>query len=72
MTGLVPIRERFSALSQHLNERERRLLAATEIRAAGYGGIAAVPRATAIAASTMGPRLKDISGVTVLAPGRGI
>jgi hypothetical protein len=39
-----PIRERFSALGPHLRERERRLFAASEARAAGYGGIAAVGR----------------------------
>jgi hypothetical protein len=50
MIDLSPIRERFSGVSQHLNERERRLLAATEARAAGYGGIAAVSQATGIAA----------------------
>jgi hypothetical protein len=36
-----PIRERF-ALSQHLDERSRRVFAAAEAKAAGYGGIAAV------------------------------
>jgi Rhodopirellula transposase DDE domain len=70
MIDLAPIRERFSALSHHLNERERRLLAATEARAAGYGGIAAVSQATGIAASTIGRGLKEIAGATVLAPGR--
>jgi len=44
------IRMRFSAVSPYLNERERRLLAATEASAAGYGGIAVVSEATGIAA----------------------
>ncbi len=65
-----PIRGRFSALSLHLNERERRLLAATEASAAGYGGIAAVSQATGIAASTIGRGLKDLSDESTLAPGR--
>ena len=65
-----PIRERFSELSPHLNERERRLLAATEANAAGYGGIAAVARATGLAASTIGRGLKDLAGDTALTPGR--
>src|SRR5208337_1661048 len=47
-------RERFEALSPHLDERGRRLFAATEAAAAGYGGIAAVSRITSIAASTIG------------------
>jgi transposase len=65
-----PIRERFSELSPHLDERERRLFAATEATAAGYGGIAAVARATGIAASTIGRGLKDLAGDTALTPGR--
>jgi hypothetical protein len=47
-------------LSAHLDERGRRLLAASEARAAGYGGIAAVSRATGLAASTIGRGLKDL------------
>ena len=39
MIGSDPIRERFMSLSPHLSERERRLHAAAEARAAGYGGI---------------------------------
>ena len=70
MIDPAPIRERFSALVLHLNERERRLLAATEAHAAGYGGIAAVMEATGIAASTIGRGLKELAGEVVLAPGR--
>jgi hypothetical protein len=51
MMVLTPIRARFASLSPHLDERECRLLAATEARLAGYGGIAAVTRATGVAAS---------------------
>jgi hypothetical protein len=46
------------------------LLAATEARAAGYGGIAAVSQATGIAASTIGRGLKELAAEIVLAPGR--
>lgn len=52
----------------HLDERGRRLLAASEARAAGYGGIAAVSRATGLAASTIGRGLKDLADE--LPPGR--
>jgi hypothetical protein len=52
MVDLTPIRARFASLSPHLDERERRLLAATEARLAGYGGIAAVTRATEVVASS--------------------
>jgi hypothetical protein len=65
---LEAIRARFLKLSVHLDERGRRLLAASEAGAAGYGGIAAVSRATGLAASTIGRGLKDLSDG--LPPGR--
>ena len=68
MIDIEAIRARFSQLSAHLDERGRRLLAASEARAAGYGGIAAVSRATGLAASTIGRGLKDL--VDRLPPGR--
>ena len=55
------IRERFTAVSQDLNERSRRLLAAAEAKTAGYGGIAAASQATGIARSTIGRGLKDLA-----------
>ena len=61
MSDLDPISERFASLSPHLDERGRRLFAATEARGAGYGGIAAVSRITGIAASTIGRGLKDLA-----------
>jgi hypothetical protein len=70
MINPAPIRDRFSALSPHLNERERRLLAATEATAAGYGGIVAVSQATGIAASTIGRGLKELVGGAAIALGR--
>ena len=39
---IEPIRERFSTVAPFLDERGRRLVAAAEAFAAGYGGIAAV------------------------------
>jgi hypothetical protein len=65
-----PIRERFSRLSPHLDERGRRMLAAAEAKAAGHGGIAAVSRATGIAASTIGRGLTDLAAETALPPDR--
>src|SRR5437868_13346805 len=49
-----PIRERFSTVAPFLDERGRRLVAAAEAFAAGYGGIAAVAMATIGAGSTAG------------------
>jgi Rhodopirellula transposase DDE domain len=70
MIDPAPIRDRFTALSPHLNERERRLFAATEAAAAGYGGITAVSSATGIAVSTIGRGLKDLAEASGLVPGR--
>jgi hypothetical protein len=61
MVDTSAIRERFTAVEEDLNERSRRLLAAAEARAAGYGGIAAASRATGIARSTIGRGLKDLA-----------
>jgi hypothetical protein len=54
------IQTRFDALSPFLNERDRRLFAASEARAARRGGIAAVSRVTGIARSTIGRGLADL------------
>jgi hypothetical protein len=43
------IQARFEALGPFLNERDRRLFAASEARAAGRGGITAVSRTTGVA-----------------------
>ena len=47
------IKARFEALAPLLDERGRRLFAASEARAAGRGGVMAVSRATGIARSTI-------------------
>src|SRR4051794_37910109 len=54
------LRHRFEAVRGQLDERGLRLMAAAEARAAGYGGIAAVARATGIARSTIGRGLADL------------
>src|ERR1700674_2035309 len=57
-----PIRERFLTVAPFLDERGRRLVAAAEAFAAGYGGIAAVAMATGMAPSTIGRGLSRPSG----------
>jgi hypothetical protein len=56
-----PIRERFSTVAPFLDERGRRLVAAAEAFAAGYGGIAAVAMATGMAPSTIGRGLTELA-----------
>jgi len=70
MIDVTAVRERFLALSEHLDERGRRIFGATEARIAGYGGIAAVSQATGIAASTIGRGLVELSATDQRALGR--
>jgi hypothetical protein len=70
MVDPKPILERYAALSPQLDERGRRYFAASEARAAGYGGITATARATGIARSTIGRGLKDLAHGSDLPGGR--
>ena len=70
MVDVTAIRQRYLALSPHLDERARRVFAASEARTAGYGGIAAVSRATGIAASTIRRGLVELAATAPLAPER--
>ncbi len=69
MIDIDLIRSRYAGLSPHLDERGRRLFAATEAGAAGYGGIVAVSRATGIAPSTIGRGLRELDEADPLPPG---
>ncbi len=62
MIDTQAIKARFEALAPHLNERARRLFAASEARAAGRGGIAAVAEVTGVARSTIGRGLGELRG----------
>jgi transposase len=64
------IGERFRALAGELNERQRRLWAAAEARACGYGGIAAVARATGISEGTIRRGLEQLESGERPEPGR--
>jgi transposase len=59
---VVAIRSRFAAVAPFLDERGRRLVAASEALAAGRGGIKAVCEATAVARSTIGRGLAELRG----------
>jgi len=64
------IGERFRALAGELDERRRRLWAAAEARSCGYGGIAAVARATGISEGTIRRGLDELGSGERLEPGR--
>jgi len=54
------LRRKYGALAPALNERTRRLWAASEARAVGHGGIALVERATGISRSTIERGLSEL------------
>jgi hypothetical protein len=63
-------RAKYKALASTLTERARRIWAATEARAAGWGGITGVARATGISYSTIWRGLQELKAKRRLAPGR--
>ena len=58
--NLRVLRQKYSALASALNERSRRLWAATEAKSIGHGGIALVERAIAISRSTISRGIKEL------------
>jgi hypothetical protein len=60
MIDETAIRARYAAIKDQLDERDRRLFVAAEKIAAGYGGTAAVSRATGVAHSTIIRGVKDL------------
>ena len=69
MIDIAAIRARFEALEPVLDERGRRLFAASEARAAGHGGVTAVSQSTGIARSTIDRGLADLrSGAVMFSP----
>lgn len=70
MVDEAVIGEKFRSLAGELNERQRRLWAATEARAVGRGGIAATARATGIAVETIRKGIAELESDERLDPGR--
>jgi DDE family transposase len=66
----VAIGAKFRALAGELNERQRRLWAASEARAAGRGGIAATARATGMAVDTIRKGIGELECRESIAAGR--
>jgi hypothetical protein len=60
MVDTQAIRKRWDAVGSKLDECRRRLFAASEVRAAGRGGLEAVSQITGLARSTIGRGLKDL------------
>lgn len=64
------IAQRWEAVGSKLDERGRRVFAASEVRAAGYGGLAVVSRITGLARSTLGRGRADLDAAEPLPEGR--
>ena len=68
--NVATLRTKYEALASELDERRRRLWAAAEARAAGYGGITKVVRATGIAESTVLRGLRELASGAEIEAGR--
>src|SRR5215468_3455652 len=64
------IRQRFWGLADSLDERQRRLWAAAEARALGYGGVSLVARATGVSRRAIHKGLDEIDSADAPPPGK--
>jgi hypothetical protein len=70
MPSVAVIRQKYIALRDSLDERARRRWAATEARAAGRGGFAAVLQATGMSSKTLARGLRELDSPQTLPTGR--
>ncbi len=56
------ITERYERMATHLNERTRRLMAASEALVMGWGGISRVSRSTGLSRATISHGIKELRG----------
>jgi transposase len=70
MDAEVTIRDKYLLLEEELDERARRIWAASEALALGYGGIAVVFRATGLAVGTIRRGIRDVLSRERIAEGR--
>ena len=54
------MKQKYAGLFQHLNEKQRRLVAAADARLFGYGGISRLARASGLSRSTLHQGLKEL------------
>lgn len=69
MTKAGALERKLELLWPHLDERARRLLAASEARQLGYGGVSTVSRACGLSRVTISKAIQELDD-TPLAPGR--
>jgi hypothetical protein len=64
----VELQAKYRSLMGHLNERERRLVAAADARALGYGGLSRVSRASGLSRQTLHEATAELVGRRAPAP----
>lgn len=67
---ILNLREKYKLISIHLNERTRRIWAASEAKSLGYGGVSAVSEATGISRITIHSGINDLKNKKKLDPER--
>jgi len=70
MKTVSGLREKFASLWPLLDERTRRLVAASEAQALGHGGVSQVSRACGLSRKAIAKGLREINTGTALPPGR--
>ena len=70
MDETTAIKERFARVAGSLDERARRLVAASEALALGWGGISATARATGFSRDAIRRGIAELQGVPAAPPGR--
>src|SRR5215210_4921010 len=70
MVDVEGIKRRFEQLAPHLDERTRRLLAASEAVAIGRGGASVVARATGVSRRVIGEGIKELTETPARAAGQ--
>jgi hypothetical protein len=70
MKTVTPLRQKFASVWSLLDERTRRLVAASEARTLGYGGISQVRRACGLSRKAIAKGMREIEEGTSVPPGR--
>lgn len=70
MKTVTPLRQKFASVWSLLDERTRRLMAASEARTLGYGGISQVRRACGLSRKAIAKGMREIEEGTSVPPGR--
>ena len=62
MSKIQEVNEKYEWISEHLNEKSRRIWAATEANSIGWGGITIISKATGIDAKTIRKGITELGG----------